>query len=129
MNAQILHFPVQQDVISPADATAHSEILSAAWDASMEAVQVFVQENGDNREHGGACVVFEDPDSAFVRLLMIKGIGEHTKTGEWRISLLQGLPYKSRRAYVAGCDAFVKELELRDISARVDSFAKAKECL
>ncbi|MGH0004670.1 hypothetical protein ACQU0X_31785 [Pseudovibrio ascidiaceicola] len=127
MNAKILTFPTKQSAINRSEVISFSEVLEAAWDASLEATLEFVEQNGDYFEEGGAHVVFADLNAPFVRLLKVKGVGEVMSTGEWKVSLLLGLPYKSRCVYEAGCKAFAEELKLRNISARVVTFAKDEE--
>ena len=122
MNAQILYFPIKKPAIDRLEVISCSQLLDAAWDAAMEAAQVFVETNGDLLEEGGAYVVVEDPETPFVRLLKIKGVGEVLPSGEWKVLLLRGLPYTSQCVYEAGCNAFVEELKLADVAARVLCF-------
>lgn len=122
MSAKILTFPTKQNTMSRTDVISFSEALDAAWDASLEATSVFVEENGDFFSEGGAYVVFDDLNAPFVRLLKVKGVGEAMISGGWKVSLLLGLPYKSSCAYEAGCNAFVEELKLHNILARVVAY-------
>ncbi|QUS59075.1 hypothetical protein [Pseudovibrio brasiliensis] len=127
MSATILTFPTKQNTMRRKDVISFSETLEAAWDASLEATNVFVEENGDYFSEGGAYVVFDDLNAPFVRLLKVKGVGEAMISGGWKVSLLLGLPYKSSCVYEAGCNAFVDELKLRKISARVVTYEDGEE--
>ena len=127
MSAKILNFPTKQNTMSRRDVISFSEALDAAWDASLEATNVFVEENGDYFAKGGAYVVFDDLNAPIVRLLKVKGVGEAMICGGWKVSLLLGLPYKSICVYEAGCNAFVEELKLRNISARVVTYEDGEE--
>ncbi|SDR45578.1 hypothetical protein [Pseudovibrio sp. Tun.PSC04-5.I4] len=91
MNTKIIPFPTKQTAISRSEVISYSKVLEAAWDASLEATLEFYESNGDFYEEGGAFVLLEDLNAPFVRLLKVKGIGEPTIAGEWRISLLLGL--------------------------------------
>lgn len=122
MNTKIIPFPAKQTAINRSEVISYSQVLNAAWDASLEATLEFYESNGDFYEEGGAYVLLEDLNAPFVRLLQIKGVGEPTVAGDWRISLLLGLPYKSRCIYEAGCNAFVEELRLNKIEAKTVSF-------